>query len=99
MQTNRINLLTLLVKILCIKVKMSYHYIVGQEFAALCQSQMALLSQSFGAIWCAVYLAEGLPSERQEEFYPFAIYPQEENKYLYTGNPAIDNNMDIRGES
>lgn len=84
MQTNKINLLTitLLVKIFCIKVKMSYHYIVSQEFATLCQSQMALLSQSFGAVWSAVYLAEGLPSERQEEFYPFAIYPQEENKYL-----------------
>ena len=61
---------------------MSYSYIISQEFASLCQSQMALLSQGFGAVWSAVYLTEGLPGKQQDEFFPFAIYPQEENKYL-----------------
>ncbi|MGF1541179.1 MAG: sensor histidine kinase [Pleurocapsa sp.] len=61
---------------------MPYSYIVSQEFANLCRCQMALLSQGFGGVWSAVYLTEGIPTERQEEFFPFAIYPQEENKYL-----------------
>ena len=61
---------------------MSYGYIISAEFASLCQSQMALLNQGFGAVWSAVYLREGLPGKQQDELFPFAIYPQEENKYL-----------------
>jgi signal transduction histidine kinase len=55
---------------------MSYPYIgASSEFAALCQSQMRLLSQGFGCVWSAVYLTEEFVEGQQGQLTPFAIYP------------------------
>ena len=55
---------------------MSYSYIAtGSEFAALCQSQMEILSRGLGAVWSAVYLTEELVESQPVQLIPFAIYP------------------------
>ncbi|MGK7874556.1 MAG: sensor histidine kinase [Xenococcaceae cyanobacterium] len=48
----------------------------SSEFVALCQSQMALLTQGLGAAWSAVYLTEGLVENAQAKLIPVAVYPQ-----------------------
>ncbi|MEM7757172.1 MAG: GAF domain-containing sensor histidine kinase [Cyanobacteria bacterium P01_A01_bin.40] len=55
---------------------MSNNHISSNEFATLCQSQIALLSQSLGAIWSVVYLTEEVSEDGQSQLFPFAIYPQ-----------------------
>ena len=55
---------------------MSSSYIAtGSEFAALCQSQMEILSRGLGAVWSAVYLTEELIESSPSKLIPFAIYP------------------------
>ena len=55
---------------------MSSSYIAtGSEFAALCQSQMEILSRGLGAVWCAVYLTEELVESQPKKLIPFTIYP------------------------
>ncbi len=55
---------------------MSSSYIAtGSEFAALCQSQMEILSRGLGAVWSAVYLTEELIESSPTKLIPFAIYP------------------------
>lgn len=62
--------------------------ISSNEFATLCQSQIALLSQSLGAIWSIVYLTEEVSEDGQSPLFPFAIYPQAQaNKFFEL--PAI----------
>ncbi|MEL6442172.1 MAG: GAF domain-containing sensor histidine kinase [Cyanobacteria bacterium J06621_8] len=55
---------------------MSNNHISSNEFATLCQAQIALLSQSLGAIWSVVYLTEKVSEDGQSQLFPFAIYPQ-----------------------
>lgn len=55
---------------------MSNNHISSTEFANLCQSQIALISQSLGAMWSVVYLTEEVDKEGQSQLFPFAIYPQ-----------------------
>ncbi|MEM7591301.1 MAG: GAF domain-containing sensor histidine kinase [Cyanobacteria bacterium P01_A01_bin.83] len=55
---------------------MSNNHISSTEFASLCQSQIALISQSLGAMWSVVYLTEEVDKEGQSQLFPFAIYPQ-----------------------
>lgn len=51
------------------------------EFVALCQSQIALLTQSFGAAWCAVYLTEELGAN-VPKLIPIAVYPDASSVWL-----------------
>ena len=53
----------------------SSYIATGSEFAALCQSQMEILSRGLGAVWCAVYLKEELVESQSTQLIPFAIYP------------------------
>ena len=53
----------------------SSYIATGSEFAALCQSQMEILSRGLGAVWCAVYLKEELIESQSTQLIPFAIYP------------------------
>ena len=56
---------------------MSNNRISSSEFAELCQSQIALLSQSLGAVWSAVYLTEEISEDGSSaQLFPFATYPQ-----------------------
>ena len=49
----------------------------SSEFVALCQSQMALLAQSLGADWSAIYITEGMTQDYAEaKLIPVAVYPQ-----------------------
>ena len=51
----------------------------SSEFVALCQSQMALLTQSLGADWSAVYITEGIAQDYAEaKLIPVVVYPQTE---------------------
>ena len=51
----------------------------SSEFVALCQSQMALLTQSLGADWSAVYITKGIAQDYAEaKLIPVAVYPQTE---------------------
>jgi signal transduction histidine kinase len=68
---------------------MSYSFVASSDFASLCQSQMALLTQGFGAVWSAVYLTEELAEERQAKLLPFAIYPQSDEKWQQELLPAL----------
>ncbi len=61
---------------------MSYSCLPSNEFATLCQSQMALLSQSLGAVWSAVYLRDELSENRSAKLLPFAIYPRQGDSSL-----------------
>jgi signal transduction histidine kinase len=45
------------------------------EFAALCQAQVALLVQAFGADWCAVYLTRGIAESGEADLIPVVAYP------------------------
>jgi signal transduction histidine kinase len=47
----------------------------NSEFIALCQSQVAILTQSLGAAWTAVYLTEGLFDNSSKKLIPVVIYP------------------------
>ena len=55
---------------------MSNNHISSAEFATLCQSQIALLSQSLGAMWSVIYLTDEMGEDGQSQLFPFAIYPQ-----------------------
>lgn len=46
------------------------------EFIALCQAQIALLTQWFKADWSAVYLTEEVTEGMETHLFPVAIYPQ-----------------------
>lgn len=62
---------------------MSNNHISSNEFATLCQSQLALLSQSLGAMWSVVYLSEEISEDGQSQVFPFAIYPQAQAKRFF----------------
>jgi signal transduction histidine kinase len=73
---------------------MSYTYIsASSEFAALCRSQLRLLSQSHSCLWSAVYLKEELVEGRQGQLSAFAIYPPNEEewqqKFLPSSLPEV----------
>ena len=55
---------------------MSNNHIASAEFATLCQSQIALLSQSLGAMWSVIYLTDEMGEDGQSQLFPFAIHPQ-----------------------
>lgn len=59
---------------------MSNNHISSSEFTTLCQSQIALLSKSLGAVWSVIYLTEEAREGRTSQVYPFAIYPQTNSK-------------------
>ena len=61
---------------------MSYSCLPSNEFATLCQSQMALLSRSLGAVWSAVYLRDELTENRPATLLPFTIYPRKDGSSL-----------------
>ncbi|MGG6295895.1 GAF domain-containing sensor histidine kinase [Leptolyngbya sp. AN02str] len=46
------------------------------EFLALCRSQVALLTQGFGAALSIVYLAEGTTEEATADLVPIVAYPE-----------------------
>ncbi|MGF1477907.1 MAG: sensor histidine kinase [Cyanophyceae cyanobacterium] len=48
----------------------------SSDFIALCQSQVALLSQ-IGAVWSAVYVTEGLAENYADKLVAVAVYPRE----------------------
>ena len=66
---------------------MNNNHISSPEFATLCQSQISLLSQSLGAVWSVIYLTEEGKGDRQAQLFPFAIYPQTENKSFGSLSP------------
>ena len=65
------------------------NHISSPEFATLCQSQISLLSQSLGAVWSVIYLAENMSEDEQALLYPFAIYPQTDS-YSFQELPPIE---------
>lgn len=67
---------------------MSNNHISSNEFATLCQSQIALLSQSLGAMWSVIYLTEEMREDGQSQLFPFAIYPQTQARRFFE-LPAI----------
>ena len=51
----------------------------SSEFIALCQTQVALLTQGLGAAWSAVYVTKGLTEDISEaKLFPIAVYPKTE---------------------
>ena len=67
---------------------MSNNHLSSSEFAALCQSQIKLLSQSLGAVWSVVYLTEKIDIGTEAQLFPFAIYPIAQNQ-SFLQLPAI----------
>lgn len=68
-------------KLTIVYVLMSYTYnVAGSEFAALCQSQIELLTQGLGAMWSAIYLTQEQSSDREKQLLLFAIYPDRKSK-------------------
>ena len=65
---------------------MSNNHISSSEFATLCQSQIALLSQ-IGAVWSVVYLTEEINKDGQAQLFPFTIYPQTQNQSFFEFSP------------
>lgn len=57
------------------------------EFVALCQTQVALLSQGLGAAWSAIYLTEGLAENTDAKSIPFILYPK--NATIWEKNEAL----------
>ena len=49
----------------------------SSEFIALCQSQVALLTQGLGAAWSAVYLTERLAQGTDAKLTPVLVYPSQ----------------------
>jgi len=66
---------------------MSNNHISSNEFTSLCQSQIALLSQSLGAMWSVIYLTEEMREDGQSQLFPFAIYPQTEAQRFFELKP------------
>ena len=66
---------------------MSNNHISSNEFTSLCQSQIALLSQSLGAMWSVIYLTEEMREDGQAQLFPFAIYPQTEAQRFFELKP------------
>lgn len=67
---------------------MSNNHISSSEFAALCKSQITLLSQSLGAVWSAIYLTEEMGEDGSSaQLFPYATYPPQEQDFLEL--PAI----------
>ncbi len=50
----------------------------SQDFIALCQSQILLVTQGLQADWSVVYLTEGLEGEAQTKLMPVVAYPSTE---------------------
>lgn len=68
-------------KLTIVYVLMSYSYnVAGSEFAALCQSQIELLTQGLGAMWSAIYLTQEQSSSQEKQLLLFAIYPDRKSK-------------------
>ena len=61
---------------------MSNNHISSTEFTSLCQSQIALLADSLGAVWSIIYLAQEVIEDGETQLSPLAIYPQTENQSL-----------------
>lgn len=52
---------------------------ISSDFIALCQSQVALLTQGMGAAWGAVYITKELEADPSEaQLFPVAVHPQAE---------------------
>lgn len=49
------------------------------EFTALCQAQIALLTQELQAAWGIVYLTKGWVNSRETQLIPVVIYPSRES--------------------
>lgn len=58
---------------------MSNNNISSPEFTTLCQSQVTLLAESFGAVWSIIYIAEDVIKDGETSLFPSAIYPQTED--------------------
>lgn len=63
------------------------HLIVpSAEFVTLCQSQVALLTQSFNADWSAVYVTQDADKPQATQLIPLVIYPQTEKTWQNLAN-------------
>jgi signal transduction histidine kinase len=49
------------------------------EFIALCQAQIALLTQELQAAWSIVYLTKGWANSRETQLIPVVVYPSRES--------------------
>ncbi|MGD1920096.1 MAG: ATP-binding protein [Pleurocapsa sp.] len=58
---------------------MSNNNISSPEFTTLCQSQVTLLAESFGAVWSIIYIAEDVIKDGETSLFPSATYPQTED--------------------
>ncbi len=67
------------------------------EFAALCQSQLAMMTKLVGADSTAVYMAEGWSDQASPNLLPIAVYPPEpagtESPTLNRSLPAATGNL------
>jgi len=60
------------------------------EFAALCQSQLAMMTELVGADSTAVYLAESWSDQKVPNLLPIAFYPGEPDRYsLFAAGKAL----------
>ncbi len=63
-------------------VFMSYSYpVASNEFAALCQSQIKLLTDGLGAVSSAIYLTIDVPENQESNLLLFVVNPSSGNKF------------------
>lgn len=70
---------------------------ISREFLALCQSQLALLAQSLGSNWSAVYLTQKSQQTQLTRLIPVAVYPINTVKTV-EGFPKIWQNSESTSE-
>lgn len=60
----------------------------SSEFMALCQAQVALLTQALKASLCVVYLTEEIVEQAEAKLVPILAYP--ETAVMWETNPTVD---------
>jgi len=63
---------------------------LSSEFIALCESQLALLSEGFDAIQTVVYLTQDWQPNETTEFVPVLVYPQGDLLSLPCSTPLLE---------
>ncbi len=69
----------------------------SSEFIALCQSQIALLTQGLGAAWSVVYLTQELTEGTQAQLIPVVAYPEKASVWQTQANIRLTSES-LRGQ-
>lgn len=67
------------------------------EFINLCQTQVALLVQSFDVSLSAIYLSKDLPAQQQGELIPIVVYPEDPAQDMQTVSLQLPANISQPG--